>query len=283
MSHELPSTVDLSAALNALGAATLIVEAGAPERAIVYANAAFTQLTGYPSSDVLGRGLSTLAAPGNDPAAELELRTALAAMHACTAEWLVQRRDGPSLWTRITLKPIAGAASPQFVATLEDISAYKQARASLRASEARLELAMEASELSMWDWNVERDEVYYNDRWRSSLGVDPRELLSAKLSRAPDAAADAAACSNNSSSIFTAAASHFEAEYALPTRDGTPKWFRSARQGRASDIAGKALRVIGVLRDISAANKINVRRSKSNSAGSARCAARRTACTTGIC
>ena len=98
-------------------------------------------------------------------------------MHACTAEWLVQRRDGRSLWTRITLKPIAGAASPQFVATLEDISAYKRARASVRTSEARLDVAMEGSDLSMWDWDVELDKVYYNDRWRISLGIDAHELL----------------------------------------------------------------------------------------------------------
>ena len=228
MPHELPSTVDLSAALNALGAATLIVEAGAPERAIVYANAAFTQLTGYPSSDVLGRGLSTLAAPGNDPAAEPELRAALAAMHACTVEWLVQRRDGRSLWTRITLKPIAGAASPQFVATLEDISAYKQARASVRASEARLDVAMEGSDLSMWDWDVELDKVYYNDRWRSSLGFESRELLArASLPERLMLPTAEPALLERFEQHFHGASSHFEAEYALPTRSGELKWFRA--------------------------------------------------------
>ena len=76
-------------------------------------------------------------------------------MQACRAEWIVHRRDGPRLWTRLRLQPVAERGGClQIVANLEDITEYKQARESVRVSEARLDVAMEASELSMWDWDV---------------------------------------------------------------------------------------------------------------------------------
>jgi PAS domain S-box-containing protein len=50
---------------------------------------------------------------------------------------------------------------------------------------------------------------------------------------------------------FHGATPHFECEYRLPMRDGTPKWFLARARVMRRDAKGKPLRVIGVLRDIS--------------------------------
>ena len=249
MSHlDPPASLTLSAVLRALGHATLIVDARSPGRPIICVNPAFTELTGYSTQDVLGRHPLLLAARENDPLVEQELRNAFAAGRDSTAEWLVQRKDGSALWVRIRL----GSAEQHFIVTLDDISAFKQARASVRTSEPRLDIAMEASDLCMWDWNVERDEVSYNDRWRVSLGLDPRELLTREsLAERLLLPADDPAQHERFEQHFRGAASHFEAEYPLPIRGGDTKWFRAYARVVRRTPEGEALRVIGVLRDIS--------------------------------
>ena len=39
-----------------------------------------------------------------------------------------------------------------------------------------LNLALEAGDLGLWDWNTNTDEVYYDERWRSMLGYSAEEI-----------------------------------------------------------------------------------------------------------
>jgi PAS domain S-box-containing protein len=136
--------------------------------------------------------------------------------------------------------------------TVESIEKYKSACASLRSSEARLDLAMEASELSMWEWNIPEDAVYYNDQWRHSVGIDADELLQrTDLVGRLMLPTDAPEVVQQLERHLHGVASHFEAEYELPTRFGSPKWFAARAKVVRRDAAGAPLRVIGVLRDVS--------------------------------
>jgi PAS domain S-box-containing protein len=247
------SSVDLSAAFNALSSATLIVDAMVAARPILYANPACAELTGYACEELSGRSLMWLAARDSDPLVQQDLRTALGASSAFTAEWMISRKDGASLWTRVAIRPVGGASPTQIIVTLDDITAFKRARESVRASEARLEVAIEEGDLSMWDWNVERDEVYYNDRWRASLGLDPQELLGL------ESLSDRLMLPTNDPALLARFEQHFhgttadfEAEYPLPTKSGEPKWFHARVKVVRRSSAGAPQRVIGVLRDISA-------------------------------
>jgi PAS domain S-box-containing protein len=233
--------IDAQAALDAVSHGVAIAVRDRAEVRLVYSNPAFERLTGYERGELLERGLQLLGD---------RLRDAILAGQEYAAESLIQRRSGGPLWTRVTARPSA-RDSKQVVITLEDISEYKRARESLRASEARLEIAMEASELSMWDWNVDLDEVSYNDQWRVSLGIEPRELLKRetladRLMLPPDDAV-----LEKFERHFNGATPYFECEYRLPTRDGTHKWFLAHAKVMRRDASGKAQRVIGVLQDIS--------------------------------
>ena len=182
--------LDTTAALSGLPHGVLIIDGQNPERPLRYVNEAFARLTGFDSKIALGRSLMVLTGSDTDPVVAQQLREALNVGKSFAAEIVIHCRDGRPLWTRLSLQPMRDStgALVQIVATLEDITKYKRSRESVRASEARLELAMEASELSMWDWDVARDQVSYNDQWRISLGIDPQEFLSAKISVGASAA-----------------------------------------------------------------------------------------------
>src|SRR5690606_2114802 len=238
------SDIGAHAALDAVVQGIAIATRSGAQANLNYVNAAFCRLTGYERSEILHSGLQLLGGSNSDSAVHQHLREAILAGDDFSAEWLIQCRSGEKLWTRVSTQ---AAHSNQVVITLEDIADYKRTRESLRASEARLELAMEASELSMWDWNVERDEVSYNDQWRISLGIDPGELLKRQeLSDRLMLPADDSAVLEKFERHFHGTTPYFQSEYRLATNEGTYKWFLAHARVVRRDTAGKALRVIGV-------------------------------------
>ena len=242
------SDIDASMALDGVVHGIAIAIRNGAQVGLTHVNAAFCRLTGYERHEILHGGLRLLA-DGNDSPVYQHLREAMVAGDDFTAEWLIRSRSDHSLWTRVSTR---AADSKQIVITLEDISDHKRARESLRATEARLELAMEASELSMWDWNVEQDQVAYNDQWRISLGIDPSELLKrTELSDRLMLPADDHGVLEKFERHYHGATPFFQSEYRLNTHDGVAKWFLAHAKVVRRDAAGKALRVIGVLQDIS--------------------------------
>ncbi len=90
----------------ALPVGVVLVDARAADLPIVFANAAFSALTGYPIPAVVGRNCRFLQGPDTDPVAVATLRRALAAGTGCTVTLRNYRRDGTPFWNELTLAPL---------------------------------------------------------------------------------------------------------------------------------------------------------------------------------
>ncbi|MBN1116927.1 MAG: PAS domain S-box protein, partial [Bacteroidales bacterium] len=64
----------------------------------------------------------------------------------------------------------------QVVVTFEDITEIKNAREKAEESEERFNLAMQASNDGLFDWNLETNEIYYSPGWKKILGYEDHEL-----------------------------------------------------------------------------------------------------------
>ena len=108
-------------------------------RGVLYVNAAFCRMTGYPEAELLGQSLHKLRGPGTDPAALELVRRALDAGEPVQAELLNYRADGTELWVELSLVPVEGCGRrTHWVMIQRDIGERKLAGAELTARERQL-------------------------------------------------------------------------------------------------------------------------------------------------
>lgn len=121
----------LSHALNAVSEGALLTDAG---QRILYANAAFTTVTGYDAGEVIGRNCRLLQGPGTDPLTVAAIRATLARGETFRGEILNYRKDGAPFWNALTVSPLrdGDGAVTHFVSVQRDITGQKALQERLR-------------------------------------------------------------------------------------------------------------------------------------------------------
>lgn len=131
-----------------------------------------------------------------------------------------------------------------------DVTALKEALAALRASEERLNHALEGTQQGLWDWDLSTGKVYRSPRWFGMIGLPPggiEDTFDAGLMRIhPD---DRRQIEAAMSAHLEGRVPRFEAEYRLRTRSGEWIWVFDAGKVVAWD-GDRPARVAGMCTDI---------------------------------
>jgi diguanylate cyclase (GGDEF)-like protein/PAS domain S-box-containing protein len=124
-----------------------------------------------------------------------------------------------------------------------------QLEARLAKLEERVELSKDAANDGLWDFDVERNEMYFSPRWRTMLGYSD-----ADLDLAPDWRA--LVHPEDMSRVQLAIREHvagkspiFESIHRMRHRNGEWRWVQSRAKARL-DATGRLLRLVGVELDI---------------------------------
>ncbi|MGE5182341.1 MAG: ATP-binding protein [Acidobacteriota bacterium] len=130
------------------------------------------QMSGRTSLDPRWRAIHEdgSAFPGDTHPAMVTLRTGEACRDVVMG---VHKADGSVTWIAINTQPIAAEdpTAPHVVCTFSDITSYKRALADLQASEARMQLAMDAARFGTWQWDIPADRVMWSDTVGDVFGV----------------------------------------------------------------------------------------------------------------
>ncbi len=154
-------------------------------------------------------------------------------------EWRLFPEIGPS------------EAIDSVIAVARDISDTMRSQDALSRSEERLNLALSATNLGLWDWNLVTDEVYFSPIWFSMLGYGPDEFpqefntwtsLQHTDDRESSMAMVQGAIKNRESS--------FEIEFRLKHKNGSYLWIRSMGKAVSFDEQGNTTRLTGIHEDI---------------------------------
>ena len=139
------------------------------------------------------------------------------------------------------------------VVTSRDISQRKRDEELLRLSEARLNMALEATQDALWDWNFVTGEVYVSPRWLARLGLDPRTPV------LPQQEMDARTHPEDVAGVREAVLDHiagrtpaYEREYRVRDAAGEWSWVLARGQVVERDHKGRVKRMLGTASDVTA-------------------------------
>ncbi|WP_295883529.1 hybrid sensor histidine kinase/response regulator [uncultured Thiohalocapsa sp.] len=123
--------------------------------------------------------------------------------------------------------------------------------AELRLSEERLSLALDGSNVGLWDWDIASDRVYFSDRWKAQLGHAPHEIpndFAEWESRLHPG--DVERSRQRLADYLQGRNPEYENIHRLRRKDGQFAWILA--RGRAlRDAEGRAYRMIGTHVDVS--------------------------------
>jgi PAS domain S-box-containing protein len=128
---------------------------------------------------------------------------------------------------------------------------HLHAEVALRESAERLRLAVRASNVGLWDWNLITREVTYSREWKSQLGYEDHEIgndVGEWESRVH--ANDLAAARSQLKGSMEGPMASFEVEFRMRHKDGSWRWISS--RGQIFRDAGKPARMLGCHLDITA-------------------------------
>ena len=84
-------------------------------------------------------------------------------------------KGGKSLLVEITANYLTFEGEEYCIAFARDITYRKQAEDELWESMERLDLALNASRLGVWDWDLRNNAMYFSERWTEVLGYETIE------------------------------------------------------------------------------------------------------------
>jgi PAS domain S-box-containing protein len=154
------------------------------------------------------------------------------------------RPDGSRLPVRISSAPVPGR--PHCLAiVVQDISEQ-------RRTEARLALALNGTSDGIWDWDLERQEVYHSPRFVGMLGYRPEEWSSSYETWARHVHPDDLGPAEEALRRYLAGdALEYAPVYRMRHRDGSWVWILS-RARALHDASGRPLRMVGAHTDVTA-------------------------------
>jgi PAS domain S-box-containing protein len=116
-----------------------VADPSLPDCPLVFINPAFTQLTGYPPEEVLGRNCRFLQGRGTEKESVRALRLAIAAGKPITLEFTNHRRDGRRFVNELRMAPVMDEKGQlvAYIGIQHDVTARKRAeREALKARRA---------------------------------------------------------------------------------------------------------------------------------------------------
>jgi PAS domain S-box-containing protein len=89
----------------------------------------------------------------------------------------VTRPDGTVTWYDTHKRPLRASNGETFVLGISvDITGRRRIERLLHEANQRLELAVGAGQLGLWDWDVPGKSVYFTPQWKAQLGYEDAEL-----------------------------------------------------------------------------------------------------------
>lgn len=216
-------------------------------------NKAAVKIFGYQPHEVVGKNIKMLMP---DPF-HTEHDTYLDNYHTTRKAHIIghgrevegQRKDGSVFPLDLAVSELKRGGTSIFTGVIRDITDRKNAEHELFESRERFELAISGADEGIWDWSIQRNDLYISSKMREMAGYKKNHIKPTSWNKLihPD---DRKKYKENLIAHLKGDTPHFTVECRLRSRRGGERWVHIS--GKAlRDRAGWAYRMAGSVGDIS--------------------------------
>jgi len=238
---------------NATGEALLLIDAGTG--AVLEVNSRFERLTGLRNSRCVNHRLSELQLLDADTAARLMAKLKLRGR--LDDEYIrIQLGTNPERYDiLVQAETIRLAGRTCLVVTARDITAQRLSEAAFNESQERLNRALEASEMGIWDWQIHNRVLHCSARSAQLNGLDAT-ALEGSIGHFTQhiVASDRRSLRRAFISICRSQGQHHKLTYRVIDANGKERWLE-ATATLHRDEQYKPIRLVGTLLDITERRK----------------------------
>jgi diguanylate cyclase (GGDEF)-like protein/PAS domain S-box-containing protein len=216
-----------------------------------YANATYHDWFGMKPEQMLGRHMREVLGEATFAVREPHVREALAGREANFDLPPAASGFNRHVHTRYVPDVRGDGSVAGFYVLASDVTALKLSEEQFRESERQLSLALEGSQLALFDWNIDSGQVFLSEQWSVMLGGEP------DLTRTTFAALEEITHPDDKPGLRRAIrdalkglTSHYRAEHRI--RAGNRGWIWIQSHGRVTsrDSTGYATRMVGTNADV---------------------------------
>jgi PAS domain S-box-containing protein len=133
----------LASTVASVTSGVVICDARQPDQPIVFANAAFTKITGYTAAEAIGRNCRFLQGRDTDRETVERMRRAISVGRAVTVTLRNYRKDGRTFWNEVNISPLHDESGKliHFVGILQDATNRIRTEENLRDAKNQAEVA----------------------------------------------------------------------------------------------------------------------------------------------
>jgi PAS domain S-box-containing protein len=209
------------------------------------------RLYGWTKDEAIGRQIADLT-PTPEHLANAAIMAAVRAGESWSGEFPVRRKDGSSFLSRTTLSPLLDAGEViGMLGISEDVSELRFHEAQHSETGERLRLALDASGLGAWEWDVGTGRVHWDARMEEIFGFDPGTFPGTYDAWLATVHPDDLAHVLSSVQHAVALKSRNTLEHRIVRQDGQLRWIESHSQSVVGE-DGSLRGTIGCVRDITA-------------------------------
>lgn len=148
---------------------------------MLYVSDAFEKLTGYPADEVINNrkiDYNSIVHPEDRARLTSEIRHASDNLQNFQIEYRIIRKDGEERWVLEQGSDVRNE-NGQVIAVegyIADITRQKSVDALIRQSEQRFQILSKATNDAIWDWDLQTNQLWWNDGFSVLLGYAPAEI-----------------------------------------------------------------------------------------------------------
>lgn len=167
-------------------------------------------------------------------------------------EWKAKKKNGDIFWVEVNLKKTVLDDEELVIAIVRDISTRKQQEDELKTQMSRFEYVVQATNLGIWEWNVQTGEIVLNERWANIIGYTLEEITPISIeswlkhTHPEDLTQIQAALDDH----FRGESDYYEIEYRMKHKDGSWVWVLEKGKVTSWTEDGEPLWMYGTHQDV---------------------------------